>query len=160
MKDWQIIYNENKKLDKKFFDLYGNDIDYDKKNKIELLVEIGEMVNESRIFKYWSDKKVNYEALLMEYADCLMMILYFFNYFDISLDEEFNDIEDLSILDLIGKIYQLSSNFYSDSNRELIKEIAVYFNDLGYKLGFNDDDIINTCLEKMKINFKRFEEGF
>ena len=70
MKDWQIIYNENKKLDKKFFDLYGNDIDYDKKNKIELLVEIGEMVNESRIFKYWSDKKVNYEALLMEYADC------------------------------------------------------------------------------------------
>ena len=160
MKDWQIIYNENKKLDKKFFDLYGNDIDYDKKNKIELLVEIGEMVNESRIFKYWSDKKVNYEALLMEYADCLMMILYFFNYFDISLDEEFNDIEDLSILDLIGKIYQLSSNFYSDSNRELIKEIAVYFNDLGYKLGLSREDIINTCLEKMKINFKRFEEGF
>ena len=85
------VYQANKELDKMFDDAFA-DKEMIKKNKLELLVEIGELANETRFFKYWLDKPMDIDLVKGEYADCIIMTLYFFNIMNISLDEEFKII--------------------------------------------------------------------
>ena len=93
MKFLKEVYERNKILDQIFIDKFEKiDKDMYKKNKLELLVEIGELANESKCFKYWSNKPMDMELVKMEYADCIIITLYFFNIMNISLDEEFMDI--------------------------------------------------------------------
>src|SRR5690625_2367570 len=49
----------------------------DKINKIvALLVEIGEMANETRCFKYWSNKEPSKKKVILEeYVDCMHFLL-------------------------------------------------------------------------------------
>ena len=91
----------------------------------------------------------------------MQMILYFFNKFNISLEEDFKMTKiHYDTIDSFGNLYKLCSEFYHNEDRELIKEIFVKFIDLGHQLGFSDNDIIESCLRKIRKNFKRFEEGF
>jgi len=162
MKKYQIIYDENKKLDQAFDNLY-NTSDYDiiRKNKLELLVELGELANETKSFKYWSTKNINIENIHEEYADCLIMVLCFFNIMDISLDENFKISKiRYDTVDLIAHLYKLCSEFYYNENKELIKQIFTNFIELGHQLDLDDDKIIEVCLSKINKNFKRFESGF
>ena len=53
------VYQRNIELDEIFFNNYGNDNLTFKKNCVELLVELGEFINETKCFKYWSTKEPN-----------------------------------------------------------------------------------------------------
>ena len=154
MIDLNIVYNKNKELDDIFIKKYNHD-ELVKKNKLELLVEIGELANETRCFKYWSKKEINNDLVKAEYADCIIMTLCFFNYLNISLDEVKYYKDDKNILDLFFDIYNLSSNFSFSEKKELIIEILIKLINLGYILGFNDDDIIESCLNKIRIDRER-----
>lgn len=162
MEKFTKIYEENKKLDQKFDELYNmNDINIIRKNKLELLVELGELANETKCFKYWSNKNFDFNKIKEEYADCLIMVLCFFNMYKIKLNEDFQIPKiRYDVVDLFGHLYYLCSQFYRDENKNLIKEIFVYFINLGYELDLTDDDIITICLNKIKKNFERFETGF
>ena len=46
------LYENKIKLDEYFIKEYGNSEDIILKNKLELLVELGELANESKCFKY------------------------------------------------------------------------------------------------------------
>ena len=162
MLQFSEVYQKNKELDQVFDDLYdASNYDIIRKNKLELLVELGELANETKCFKYWSNKPVNYENLKEEYADCLIMVLCFFNMYDIKLDEDFPNTKiRYDLVDLIGYLYKLCSDFYHEDNRDLIKKIFVNFIELGHLLSLSDDDIIKVCLLKIKRNHERFESGF
>ena len=158
IKEFQIIYDKNKELDKMFYQEYGNSQEIIDKNKLELLVELGELANETRCFKYWSVKKPDRDKVLEEYADVMLMVLYFFNILDISLDEEFPKyIKTNDILEQFTILFNLSSRIRDEYNEDIIKEIFINLLQLGYLLDFTDEDIISGCLRKIEINMKRFE---
>ena len=50
---WHKIYENNIRLDKIYQEKYKDTTDFYKKNAIELLVELGEFVNETKCFKYF-----------------------------------------------------------------------------------------------------------
>ena len=54
MFDLTNIYKTTKHLDEQFAMHYGHDQEIIRKNRLELLVELGELANETRCFKYWS----------------------------------------------------------------------------------------------------------
>ena len=151
------VFKANKELDEMFNNTYP-DNEMVKKNKLELLVEIGELANETRYFKYWSSKPMDLELVKMEYADCIIITLYFFNIMDISLDEKFNDIDEYDNVDIFARLYKLSSDFYYNNDKELVKEVFVTIINLGHMIGFNNDDIINACMTKINKNKSKFEE--
>lgn len=148
------VYESNKELDK-MFDVF-NDREIVKKNKLELLVEIGELANETRFFKYWSNKPMDINLVKGEYADCIIMTLYFFNILNISLDEDFPNIDKYDKVDIFGRLYKLASDFYYDSDKNIIKEIFTTLINLGYLIGFNNNDIISACLTKINKDKERF----
>ena len=151
------VYKANIELDKMFNDTFP-DPEMVKKNKLELLVEIGELANETRYFKYWSNKPINIELVKGEFADCVIMTLYFFNIMNISLDEDFIEIEKYNKVDIFGRLYKLASDFYYNDDKKIIKEIFVTIISLGYLIGFNDNDIIDACMTKINKNKANFEE--
>lgn len=150
------VFESNKELDAMFMDTFP-DPEMVKKNKMELLVEIGELANETRYFKYWSSKPVDMELVRGEFADCFIITLYFFNIMNIGLDEEFKEIDKYDKVDIFGRLYKLASDFYYDDNKEIIKEIFATVIELGYMIGFTDQDIIDACMTKINKNKARFK---
>lgn len=142
------IFTANKELDEMFNNTFI-DSEMHKKNKLELLVEIGELANETRYFKYWSTKPVDMDLVRGEYADCVIMTLYFFNVMNISLEDDFPQIDQYDKVDIFGRLYKLGSDFYYNDDRNIIKEFFSTVISLGYMIGFNDEDIINACMEKI-----------
>lgn len=154
--DFEKVYIENKKIDEYFIKDYGNSEDIILKNKLELLVELGELANETRCFKYWVNKPVNHELVLFEYADVLVMILYFFNVFNISLEEEYPKENDLDTVNEFMYLYEQLSRFNKEYTKDIIKDIFINFIRLGKLLNLNSNEIIDTCLKKININIERF----
>lgn len=151
------VYKSNKELDKMYEITFNDPLMY-KKNKLELLVEIGELANETRYFKYWSNKLMNLDLVKGEYADCLIMTFCFFNVLNINLDEEFMKISDYDKVDIFGKLYQLASDFYFSDDKNTIKEVFVTLINLGSLIGLTNDDIIDACLKKINENKSHFKE--
>ena len=154
--DFNDVYNENKKLDKIFLENYGNSEDIILKNKLELLVELGELCNESKCFKYWSRKEANRELVLEEYADVLLMIFYFFRELDISLTEGFPSENNLNLIDEFIYLFNIISRLKDEYNKDILKDIFVNTLRLGKLLKFSEEEIISNCLNKINIDKERF----
>ena len=150
------VYEENKKIDKYFIKYYGNSEDIMLKNRLELLVELGELANESRCFKYWINKPVDHKLVLFEYADVIVMVLYFFRELDISLDDDFPEENNLNLLDEFMYLYEALSRFNKEYTKDLIKDIFINVIRLGKLLNLDMNEVISTCLEKININKERF----
>lgn len=151
------VYTANKELDKMFDNEFQDEEMY-KKNKLELLVEIGELANETRYFKYWKNIPINLDAAKEEFADCMIMTFYFFNILNISLDEEFMEIEKYDKVDIFARLYKLASDLYYNDDKNIIKEIFVTLINLGYLIGFSNEDIVEACMNKINKSKAKFEE--
>ncbi|WP_163193829.1 dUTP diphosphatase [Clostridium thermarum] len=131
------------------------------KKILALQVEIGELANETRCFKYWSDKEPSSkEVILEEYVDCLHFIL------SIGLEKNFVDI-NLEPKTVNSSLTEQFLNLYIDLNDFVIclsyDQYLTLFDDfisLGIALGFTDRDIENAYLEKNHKNHSRQENGY
>ena len=150
------LYEENKKLDSYFIKECGNNENIVLKNKLELLVELGELANETKCFKYWLKKEPNKELVLLEYADVTLMTLYFFRELDISLDEDFPEENDLDLINEFMYLYEKLSMFNKQYNKDLIKDVFINILRLGKLLNITEEEIIKNCLNKIKLNKERF----
>src|SRR5699024_4166899 len=75
--NWEQLYDMQKKLDtyiQENHDLEGRDLFAEK--YLALLVEIGELANETRCYKFWSNnKRSEYETSLGEFVDGIHFLL-------------------------------------------------------------------------------------
>ena len=159
---WNKIYEKNKYLDTIFIDKYKNEVDYFKKNCIEFLVELSEFINETKCFKYWSIKEPNKKDMLLEYADVITMVLYFYNNLNIELDINNlpNHIDNNNILDLINYLYLKGTDLINNYSVELVKDILSNVLYLGYLFDLNEEDILDSIIEKHKIIEKRLNSNY
>ena len=162
MEKYLELYERNKKLDNMFYSKYSSDSEIYEKNCLEFVVELGELANESRCFKYWSIKKPDKELILEEFADCMLMSLYFFNEYKINnirqVSLEFSDNILLCFNELIRMCTLLMDKNNVDNG--LLLEIFNRLLNLGKLLGFSDDDIINSCYKKIKKNEERLNSNY
>ena len=126
LKRWNKLYENNKKLDDIFKDKYKNDNKLYEKNEIELLVEIGEFINETKFFKYWTNKKPDKNKILDEYADVITMILTFYHELDIDMKKYYLEIEETDLLVLVSEIYKLAIYFIESDLEEDLEELFKY----------------------------------
>lgn len=159
MNEWNKIYKINRELDEIFIKKY-NDKDIFKKNCLELIVEISELANETKCFKYWSIKKPSKEKVLEEYADCIIMILSFYTYYNLKLDNIINHVCTKSIIDLFTILFKDASNLINDNKGESIKSIFSNLIYMGKLLKFSDKEIYDACYKKMDIVKNRLESNY
>jgi dimeric dUTPase (all-alpha-NTP-PPase superfamily) len=151
---------------------------------LALQVELGELANEWRGFKFWSNdqkprrEKIHYSAsyvplrksdpLLEEYVDCLHFIL--------SIGLELNIAPKLitgiyecpNVLEQFNSVFEDVSHFWSSVNEdwgyesqvEFYVEIFRGFKALGRMLGFTWEQIEEAYLRKNAVNHQHQESGY
>lgn len=150
------LKEKQKQLDSYIHELH--DVTYEttlKRRILAFLVELGELANETRCFKFWSLKGPSSDDVIFEeYIDGVHFILSI----GIAINYDFNqNIEvkenNLSLVDQFFKVYQLASNF--DNSAKSYKSFVSEFLNLGVKLGLTKEKLDEYYQKKWLINFER-----
>ncbi len=131
------------------------------KRILALVVEISELANETRSFKYWSLKGASAkDVLLEEFSDSIHFIL--------SLGIDLNHSE--LIVECDDKEYDLSRLFLEwteesiklmhDFSHKQYQTCANYCAKIAYTLNFNEKDVIETYYQKNKKNHTRQDQAY
>ena len=162
MLNLENIYRETKYLDELFLKQYDiKSPEIIRKYKLELLVEFGELANETRCFKFWSKRqKGDKEKVLEEYIDCLFMILYFCNINDVSLGESFESPEKTDIIDAFLKLYEYGLSLNKKMDRDIVKKLLVQIIYISELLDFDLNDLEQETMRKSLIIQKRLNSDY
>ncbi len=136
---------------------------------LALQVEIGELANETRCFKHWSNKGPSEkEVILMEYVDGLHFIASFGN--GIGFNSKKYNLEMLelkskvyaasSLVNQFNNVYEAVSEFRATQDMELYEELLYSFLGLGKKLGFTFEEIEQGYCKKNEVNHQRQNNGY
>lgn len=161
MDKWIDVHKINRELDEVFFERYlDNEPNYYQKNCTELVVEIAELANETKCFKYWSVKKPNKDMVLDEYADTITMILHFFTWFKLEIKDIPAHYDTKDVLLLFNKLFIDASNMFGNGNEFLVKTIFSNILYLGSLLGFDESELLDACYKKMNIIEERLNSEY
>lgn len=130
---------------------------------VGLMVEIGELANENRCFKFWSSKPPSEKKdQLEEYVDGIHLIL------GIAIELHSTDIQfepapitddDLTIQ--FRRVFSYAnSSIYWDDTQGYVNNLFSSYIQLGKMLGFTWEEIEAAYLHKNKINHERQESGY
>ena len=157
---WNNIYENNKRLDNIFKEKYQSDNKLYEKNEIELLVEIGEFINETKVFKYWSTKEKNKVKVLDEYADVITMILTFYHECNMDLKDYLIEIEETDLLLLFQEIYKLALNFLEHDSEKDLENLFKYVIYIGTLLNLKEDEVLDAIKNKHEVIEERLNSDY
>jgi dimeric dUTPase (all-alpha-NTP-PPase superfamily) len=130
--------------------------------KLALFVELGELANEVRSFKFWSIKPSSErQVILEEYVDGIHFIcsLCIANKVkaEFSLPDNIGLLEKKDLTIAFNKLFSRMS-LLNDPNgiHEWFRDYLI----LGYQLGFTYNDIYQAYFKKNQINFQRQKENY
>lgn len=134
------------------------------KKILALQVEVGELANETRCFKFWSLKKPSEASVILEeYVDCLHFILSIgieTNLQDINLNENLNFKDSADLTNMFLNLNEKINTFAKNKSEKNYIGLFEYFILLGNALGFTNKDVEKAYLSKNEINHKRQDEGY
>jgi dimeric dUTPase (all-alpha-NTP-PPase superfamily) len=138
------------------------DEDLFERKVLALLVELGELANETRCFKFWSVKPPSPDdVILEEFVDGIHFIL------SLGIECGFeHDIELLpsepaaSLTDQFLRIYQFIDHFKQSRTFHDYKLMFQGYLQLANLLGFTDAQIEQAYIEKNEVNYERQKKGY
>ncbi|WP_078555439.1 dUTP diphosphatase [Bacillus alkalicellulosilyticus] len=158
----QALFTMQKELDDRIMrehQLLGKDVLLEKILALE--VELGELANETRCFKYWSQKPpADRDVILEEYVDGIHFIL------SIGLTIGYTDVtyNQVASTDRLVTSFQLVfddiTKFNQERSRERFEVLFQSYMNLGIALGFTEDEIEKAYNQKNEVNHLRQDEGY
>jgi dimeric dUTPase (all-alpha-NTP-PPase superfamily) len=135
---------------------------FDKK-VLALLVELGELANETRCFKFWSMKPSSEKAVIVEeFVDGIHFILSLgiecgFENVRISSSER-HELENASSQFL--KVYEYIQRFSNTRMKEDYVHVFESYMKLAGILGLTEAEIEQAYIEKNEVNYERQRKGY
>jgi dimeric dUTPase (all-alpha-NTP-PPase superfamily) len=173
------LFQIQKELDQKIVDKHGlHGEDLLPKKILALQVELGELANEARFFKFWSEDqeprtKRGYglvrpgewrNPLLEEYVDCLHFILSIGNHLGFNTTFKPYLVKEYTTLEYFEVTFVKISEFVVHQGRKQKEfyygEVFSHFLGLGKSLGFTWGEVEQAYLDKNKVNHARQESGY
>ncbi|MFC4403713.1 dUTP diphosphatase [Gracilibacillus xinjiangensis] len=160
--NWQTLFHMQRDLD--HYILQQHDLKNEEvfeKKVLALLVEVGELANETRCFKYWSLKPASPKQVIAEeYVDGIHFIL------SIGLVLGIEDYKEnvpeikADITEMFLHIYEAITILKKERTKAAFNKLFYTYLQLGDNLGFTAEDIKTAYIEKNKINFERQDSGY
>lgn len=162
--DWQKLFQMQKELDtyiENNHDLSEANLFHEK--HLALLVELGELANETRCFKFWSTKPgSDPQVILEEYVDVLHFLM------SIGLEKGYTyQSEDKIVIeenrtesDYFYNVYDAAITYRNQPTDENYQQLFQISLQLGNKLGFTDEAIQKAYLSKNEVNYQRQDQGY
>ncbi len=128
---------------------------------IALLVELGEVSNEIRFFKYWSKKPSSEkEVIIDELVDCLHFAFSLGNTLGIKewvfITDDMKRPMHLIYFDIIKKLHDL----VNDKNERLFKSMLFNLVEIAWHLNYSMEDIEEAYNKKNAVNYERQNSGY
>ena len=128
---------------------------------LALLVEVGELANETRCFKFWSTKPRNEKKIILEeYVDGIHFIL------SLGIDQGYRYNEKLleevtsSETEQFNQVFDSVAAFKEEPSKLNYERLFTNYLELGDLLGFSETDIQEAYMKKNEINYERQNEGY
>lgn len=130
---------------------------------LALLVEIGELANETRSFKFWSVKPSSEKKVILEeFVDGIHFIL------SLGLECDFQnqglkiekEASTQDINEQFLKIYQAVSIFQKTKSINDYQHVFETYLQLGTLLGIEYEEIEQAYIEKNEVNYKRQNQNY
>jgi dimeric dUTPase (all-alpha-NTP-PPase superfamily) len=129
---------------------------------LALQVELAELANETRCFKFWSVKEPSpREVIVEEYVDGLHFIL------SLGLSKGYKDQVSIFIkeihktqIEAFAQLFDLISTYSNEHSLSHYQDVFQAFIDLGQVLGFSWSEIEQAYLEKNQVNHARQQQGY
>jgi dimeric dUTPase (all-alpha-NTP-PPase superfamily) len=161
--EFDILYSQQLELDKRIESEHQLEAEelFDRK-VLALLVELGELANETRCFKFWSKKPASEKSVILEeYVDGIHFILSLGIELDYKIPASFENItSETSLTDQFLLLYRVINQFKvirSLANYQLVLE---HFLLLGTLLDITGDDVMEAYFKKNQTNHERQENGY
>lgn len=165
--DFLNLFQKQRELDHHIQTKHGLERDNLLERKLLALhVEIGELANETRCFKFWSEKAPSPDnVILEEYVDGIHFLM------SVGIEVQFDDVTDFHIpfmkkqereqlVPYFLQVLEDISVFQKDLTRTAYVQLFSNYLLLGSALGFSDTDIINAYFKKNEVNYERQEKGY
>lgn len=157
------LYELQKGLDLKIIYKHDNANYEDTRNKriLALLVELSELANETRCFKYWSLKDPSSkEVIFEEYVDGIHFLLSLGFYFD----EQPEDIEvkvlNKELTEAFLDVYSLFAKMLTDNTYNTYLDCFKSYLGLGLLLGITMSELKDFYVLKNEKNHQRQENNY
>lgn len=162
--NWEQLFEMQKTLDTRIEKEHQlEDEDLFQKKVLALQVELGELANETRCFKFWSQKPSSAaDVIIEEYVDGLHFIM------SLGLEKGYrygnttkigyNTNQDVTFA--FQEVYGRVHMFQVDPSKDKYDDLFSAFLLLGSKLGFSEEDVQQAYYEKNEKNHQRQEEGY
>lgn len=161
--DWKKLYEMQKQLDQYIIENHNlsDKKDFFQEKYLALLVELGELANETRCFKFWSTKsRSEREVILDEYVDGIHFLL------SLGIEKDYyfslTEIEEISFTETeqFNYVFEACVMFKQDTTKANYDKLFINFLQLGQLLGFNAKDIQLAYYKKNEVNFERQDQGY
>lgn len=125
-------------------------------------VELGELANETRCFKYWSLKPASEkEVILEEYVDGIHFLLSIgLELQTYCLSVQNSKIDNQSLTKQFMVLFQLSSQLGDSKKIELFEDLFHQYLHLGNLLNYTANEIETAYIGKNEVNHQRQNEGY
>lgn len=129
---------------------------------LALLVELAELANETRSFKFWSTKGPSpREVILEEYVDSIHFML------SLGIEKGFDDMYEWPAGEVSGELTEVFLkttesilHFLNELTLESYKNMWIHYGAIAQNLGFTHAQIIEAYILKNEENYKRQQEGY
>jgi len=162
--NYQKLFTMQKGLDKHIETKHELlDEDLFERKVLALLVELGELANETRCFKFWSLKPSSpQQTVLEEYVDGVHFIL------SLGIECGFEEKLDFSaevmnkefLIEQFLFVFELISKFRASKLLEDYKQLFQAYIRLGELLGFNAGETEKAYVDKNEVNYERQKQGY
>ncbi|MCA1063643.1 dUTP diphosphatase [Rossellomorea sp. AcN35-11] len=157
------LLHMQKQLDQHIEEEHGlENVDLVEKKILALLVEVGELANETRSFKFWSKKSSSSKGVILEeFVDGIHFILSLgleigIQEFDLGETNYANEDVTKQFLD----VFKAANQFAEERSVGHFQELFRQYVYLGELLGFSHEEVLDAYVKKNEVNYNRQKEGY
>lgn len=143
---------DNQQIDKDVFEEKG----------LALLVELAELANETRCFKFWSTKGPSERSIILEeYVDSIHFLL------SLGIEKDLDTLCEWPVAEIEGDLTELFfgtieaiQSFIREPKMQEYKQVWVHYGSIADRLGFSYSEIMKAYIEKNEENYNRQQTGY
>ncbi|AMX82661.1 dUTPase [Geobacillus subterraneus] len=160
--NWTLLYDMQRMLDERIEAEHGLvQEDLFSRKMLAFLVELGELANETRCFKFWSVKPSSpTEKVLEEYVDGLHFLLSLGLECGLFYQENEAPLAERSLVEQFLAVFHAADRFGMTKASADYHELFTEYLCLGAALGFSPDEITAAYRRKNEVNHQRQNERY
>lgn len=160
--DLQQLFTMQKELDSYIQSNRGIDEDVFDKKGLALLVELAELANETRTFKFWSTKGPSESSIILEeYVDSIHFLL------SLGIEKSLDSLAtwpepkgERELTQLFLLTQKAILEFLEKHSMSSYQEIWSWYGALALALDFEYEEVLEAYIQKNQKNYERQNNGY